>query len=85
MGNFFGTDGIRGIFGQTLTPKLAENVGNALCQIKAKPRILIGSDTRLSSDILKCSLAVGIMLGGGDVVAVGILLTSCVSYLTETL
>ena len=66
MGNFFGTDGIRGIFGQTLTPKLAENVGNALCQVKAKPKILIGSDTRLSSDILKCSLAVGVMLGGGD-------------------
>ena len=57
MGNFFGTDGIRGIFGQTLTPSLAKNVGNALCQVKSKPKILIGSDTRLSSDILKCSLA----------------------------
>ena len=85
MGNFFGTDGIRGIFGQTLTPSLAKNVGNALCQVKSKPKILIGSDTRLSSDILKCSLAVGVMLGGGDVVDVGIVPTSCVSYLTETL
>ena len=85
MGNFFGTDGIRGIFGQTLTPKLAENVGNALCQVKAKPKILIGSDTRLSSDILKCSLAVGVMLGGGDVIDIGIVPTACISYLTETL
>lgn len=85
MGNFFGTDGIRGIFGQTLTPSLAKNVGNALCQVKSKPKILIGSDTRLSSDILKCSLAVGVMLGGGDVVDIGIVPTSCVSYLTETL
>ena len=85
MGNFFGTDGIRGIFGQTLTPKLAENVGNALCQVKAKPKILIGSDTRLSSDILKCSLAVGVMLGGGEVVDVGVMPTASISYLTETL
>lgn len=85
MGNFFGTDGIRGIFGQTLTPKLAENVGNALCQVKAKPKILIGSDTRLSSDILKCSLAVGVMLGGGEVVDVGIMPTASISYLTESL
>ena len=85
MGNFFGTDGIRGIFGQPLTSKLAENVGNALCQVKVKPKILIGSDTRLSSDILKCSLAVGVMLGGGDVIDIGIVPTACISYLTETL
>lgn len=85
MSNFFGTDGIRGVFGKTLTPKLAENVGNALCKIRQRPKILIGSDTRLSSDIIKCSLAVGVMLGGGDCVDVGIVPTAAISYLTQTL
>ncbi len=83
MGNFFGTDGIRGIFGQNLTTSLAQTVGNALTQKVKNPKILIGSDTRLSSDILKCTLASGVMLGGGDVVDVGIVPTSAISFLTK--
>ena len=83
MANFFGTDGIRGIFGQTLTINLATSAGNALTQVKKAPKVLIGSDTRLSSDILKCSVANGVMLGGGKVVDVGIVPTACISYLTK--
>ena len=83
MANFFGTDGIRGIFGQNLTISLAQTVGNALTQKIKKPKVLIGSDTRLSSDILKCSLANGVMLGGGNVVDVGIMPTASISYLTK--
>ena len=83
MANFFGTDGIRGVFGQNLTPALAQTVGNALSQIVDRPKILIGSDTRLSSDILKSALASGVMLGGGDVVDVGIVPTACVAFLTK--
>ena len=82
MANFFGTDGIRGIFGQNLTISLAQTVGNALTQKIKNPKVLIGSDTRLSSDILKCSLANGVMLGGGNVVDVGIMPTASISYLT---
>ena len=82
MGNFFGTDGIRGIFGQTLTTNIAKMAGNALAQVKHRPKIVIGSDTRTSSDILKCALAEGVMLGGGDVIDVGIVPTACISYLT---
>lgn len=83
MANFFGTDGIRGIFGQNLTINLAQTVGNALTQKIKNPKVLIGSDTRLSSDILKCSLANGVMLGGGNVVDVGIMPTASISYLTK--
>lgn len=83
MANFFGTDGIRGVFGQNLTIRLAETVGNALTQKTNNPRIVIGSDTRLSSDILKCAFANGVMLGGGDVVDVGVMPTASISFLTK--
>ena len=85
MGNFFGTDGIRGVFGQNLTIDIAERVGNALSQVKEKPKVLIGSDTRLSSGILRLAVAVGVMLGGGDVVDTMIMPTASISHLTETL
>ena len=85
MGNFFGTDGIRGIFNQTLTPNIAKITGNALTQTKHNPKVIIGSDTRISSDILKCALAEGVMLGGGNVIDVGIVPTACISYLTSLL
>lgn len=85
MANFFGTDGIRGIFNQTLTANLAESVGNALTQKIKNPKILIGSDTRVSSGILKVALACGAMLGGGEVVDSGIVPTACISYLTTEL
>lgn len=83
MANFFGTDGIRGVFGKTLTSSLAINVGNALTMVRHNPRIIIGADTRISSDILKCAVAIGVMTGGGSVVDTGIVPTACISYLTK--
>lgn len=85
MGNFFGTDGIRGVFGQSLTTSLVMSVGNALTQTKKNPNVLIGSDTRTSSDILISALSTGIMQGGGNVVSIKVVPTACVAYLTKLL
>ena len=84
MTNYFGTDGIRGIFGETLTCQLAFAVGNALTQIKHNPSIVIGHDTRNSGDTIMLSVCAGIVQGGGNVVSVGTIPTAGISYLTAT-
>ncbi len=83
MADYFGTDGIRGEYGKTLTCDLAFAVGNALTQIKAFPNVLIGHDTRCSADALTLALAAGIIQGGGNVTGVGVVPTATISYLTE--
>ena len=55
MGQLFGTDGIRGIVNETLDAKLAYRVGQAaaisLTDDETKPTVVIGKDTRISSDM----------------------------------
>ena len=53
----FGTDGIRGIANKDLTCELATQLGRAAAKVLTNksnrhPRVLIGKDTRLSSDML---------------------------------
>ncbi len=84
MAEFFGTDGIRGEYGKSLTCSLAFSVGNALSQIKTYPHIVIGHDTRCSADALMLSLCAGIIQGGGFVTSVGTVPTSAISYLAES-
>lgn len=82
MGKYFGTDGIRGIYGEKLTPNIAFLVGNALCQIKTNPKVVLGTDTRESKDILSLALSAGIINGGGSVINVKIIPTAGISFLS---
>ena len=87
MGKLFGTDGIRGVVGENLTAELAFRTGqansSALEEEKgARPLLLIGKDTRISSDMLESALMAGICSVGGDVIPVGTLPTPGVAYLT---
>jgi len=86
MGRIFGTDGIRGIANTELSCKLAMNVGRAAAMVIAerigrKPVILIGKDTRISSDMLEAAISAGITSVGADVVLGGVLPTPAVSCL----
>lgn len=83
MGLFFGTDGLRGIVNQDLTLNIAFKIGNALATLKNKPKILIGSDTRISNTYLTLSVANGAMSGGADVIDLGVVPTAGVAYLTK--
>ncbi len=88
MGRLFGTDGVRGIANIELTPTLAYKIGLAVTQIlandkKHKPKIIIGKDTRLSSDMLEAALTAGICAMGGDVISCGVIPTPAVAYLTR--
>ena len=73
MGNYFGTDGIRGVVNENLTPIMAFNCGNALTIIKEKPIVVIGQDTRESGDMLSAAFSAGVTAGGGTVLNLGIM------------
>ena len=86
MGKLFGTDGIRGVVGENLTAEMAYRVGQAVASVleeeKGKaPTILIGKDTRISSDMLESALMAGICAVGGNVMPVGDIPTPAVAYL----
>lgn len=83
MGVFFGTDGLRGRAITELSPDIARICGNSLASFKEKSKILIGTDTRKSCDLLAVSFAEGAMLAGGDVCYIGVCPTAGVSYLTK--
>lgn len=87
MGKLFGTDGIRGVVGETLTAELAYRVGQAITivlteQKGSTPTITIGKDTRISSDMLESALMAGICAMGGSVMPFGTIPTPAVAFLT---
>ncbi|WP_455582875.1 phosphoglucosamine mutase [Dysosmobacter sp.] len=88
MGKLFGTDGIRGIVGENLTADLAFRVGQAIAVVLqeekgSRPTVVIGKDTRISSDMLESALMAGICDMGGDVKPVGTIPTPAVAYLSR--
>ncbi|PLV58773.1 phosphoglucosamine mutase [Thermotoga sp. KOL6] len=80
---YFGTDGIRGVFGETLTDDLAFKVGKALGEMIENEKVIIGKDTRVSGDSLEAALSAGITSMGVDVLSCGILPTPAVALLTR--
>lgn len=85
---YFGTDGIRGTVGRPpITPdfvlRLAHAVGRVLKKTEARPRVLIGKDTRISGYMLESALESGFNSAGVDVVLLGPLPTPGVAYLTR--
>ncbi len=89
MGRLFGTDGIRGIANEGLTPELAFDLGRAVAHVLTSdyenPVITIGKDTRISGDMLEAALAAGICSRGVDVYLLGVIPTPAIAYLTKHL
>lgn len=89
MGILFGTDGVRGVANTELTPEMAFDLGRAGSYIlaqhnsDAKPRILVGRDTRISGDMLEAALIAGICSTGADVLLTGVIPTPAIAYLTR--
>ncbi len=84
----FGTDGIRGQVGDFLTAELALQVGFwsglVLKSLSTTPGpIILGQDSRNSSDMLSIALSAGLTSAGLDVWNLGLCPTPCVSYLTS--
>lgn len=87
MGRLFGTDGVRGVANESLTPELALQIGRAAAMVlikeskSAKPTVLIGKDTRASGDMLEAALTAGFTSVGCNVLSVGVVPTPAVAYL----
>lgn len=86
MSRLFGTDGVRGVANTELTCELAMQIGRAAAMeliqgSDRQPKVLIGKDTRQSSDMLEAALSAGLCSVGADVVSVGVVPTPAVAYL----
>ena len=89
MKKLFGTDGIRGIAGQPpLDASTIYAIGLALAHtlaVKApSPRVLIGMDTRESSDWIAATLTAGLNIAGASVESAGVITTPAIAFLTHT-
>lgn len=91
MGKYFGTDGVRGVANQELTPELAFKLGrfggHVLMQHAPEnehPRVLVARDTRISGQLLESALISGLLSVGIEVMQLGVVPTPAVAYLTRT-
>src|SRR4051794_10141991 len=78
---YFGTDGVRGIVGEAITPQLVEKLGKAVALWSGRGRVFVGRDTRASGVELEEALARGIASAGGNAVLAGVLPTPAVALL----
>ncbi|TCJ94406.1 phosphoglucosamine mutase [Nocardia alba] len=86
MGRLFGTDGVRGLANESLSPELAMRVAAAAAQVlirgKKRPVAVLGRDPRASGEMLEAAVTAGLTSVGVDVLSVGVLPTPAVAYLT---
>ncbi|MES9866576.1 MAG: phosphoglucosamine mutase [Candidatus Thiodiazotropha sp. LLP2] len=86
---YFGTDGVRGRFGEgAITPEFVLKLGWAVGRIlgtESKSRVLIGKDTRISGYLLESALEAGLTAAGVNITLLGPMPTPSVAYLTRTL
>jgi phosphoglucosamine mutase len=78
---YFGTDGVRGIVGEDLTPQLVERLGRAATLWCGGGAVFIGRDTRASGRELERAFANGVASAGGNAVLAGVLPTPAVALL----
>lgn len=89
MGKLFGTDGVRGLANDKLTPELAFKLGRCgaavlLAHVPAgQATVLIGRDTRRSGTMLEAALAAGFCSMGVNVIRLGVVPTPTVAWLTR--
>jgi phosphoglucosamine mutase len=91
MGEFFGTDGIRGVAGKfPLDRATVERIGYSLAthlkdKLNKAPQIVVGGDTRESGEWIESAIARGACTAGAAVLSAGVITTPGVAYLTRAL
>ncbi|HEY1178671.1 MAG TPA: phosphoglucosamine mutase, partial [Phytomonospora sp.] len=79
MGRLFGTDGVRGLANEKLSPQLATSLAEAAVHVLTdatvgrRPVALIGRDSRASGEMLEAATIAGLLSAGADVLRVGVL------------
>ena len=86
---YFGTDGVRGVANQDLSPELAFRVGRAGGYVlthhsdRNRPQVLVSRDTRISGQMLESALVAGLLSVGIEVLRLGVVTTPGVAYLVR--
>jgi phosphoglucosamine mutase len=80
---YFGTDGVRGVYGTDLTPDLVERLGKAATLWAGGGSVLVGRDTRGSGPELEEALTRGVVAAGGTVHLGGVLPTPAVALMAD--
>lgn len=89
MGRLFGTDGARGVANTELSCELAMQIGRAAATVLTKdckndrPKVMIGMDTRISSEMLEAAITAGLCSVGADVLLLGVVPTPAVAFLVK--
>src|ERR1700729_1353065 len=86
MKKLFGTDGIRGIAGQSpLDAPTIYAIGLALAHhLGSSPKVLLGMDTRESGNWIAATLTAGLTAGGATRESPGVIATPAIAFLTPT-
>lgn len=90
MGRLFGTDGARGVANTELSCELAMQIGRAAATVLTKnckrerPKVMIGMDTRISSEMLEAAITAGLCSVGADVLLLGVVPTPAVAFLVKS-
>lgn len=77
--SLFGTNGVRGIANEELTPEMALDLGRVIATLKPG-RIAVACDTRISSFMLKSAVLAGIMAAGSDAIDLNIAPTPALQF-----
>lgn len=90
MLKYFGTDGVRGVANQGLTPEMAFKLGRDGGYVLTKEkedgkqaRVLVSRDTRISGQMLEYALISGLLSVGIEVLECGVITTPGLSYLVR--
>ena len=85
MAKLFGTNGIRGVFGENLTLDFVSEISFALATFFKKGPILVGYDGRESSVVIAKIISSSLNSAGLDCAITGLVPTPCLQYATKTL
>jgi phosphomannomutase len=77
--------GVRGIVGRSLTPELLVRLGEAFGTYMRSGRVVVGRDTRVSGEMVKCAVFSGLLSTGCAIVDVGIVSTPTTTLMIEQL
>lgn len=88
MGRLFGTDGARGVANSELTCEHAMQIGRAAAMVlsdgkKRRLKVIVATDTRISSEMLQSAISAGFCSVGADVLVLGVLPTPAVAFLVK--
>jgi phosphomannomutase / phosphoglucomutase len=80
----FGTNGIRGVVGETITSEFAYRIGSSLASLYKKEKILVARDGRTSSQMLAEGAVAGILAQGNSTDDCGVITTPGLQFLAKT-